>query len=111
MKKENFLSLILSAAGALLLGIGMCMALLPEWNVFRPGIGIGGAGLGILLVMALARRKMKGPHQAHRKGHRNRRPEHPWRSDVHDHGLGSDDPRHPCGRRWHYAPVLPDPCV
>lgn len=60
MKKENFLSLILSAAGALLRGIGMCMALLLEWNIFRPGIVIGVAGLVILLVMALVRRKMKG---------------------------------------------------
>lgn len=60
MKKENFVSLILSAAGALLLGIGMCMALLPEWNAFRPDIGIGVAGLAILLAMALVCRKMKG---------------------------------------------------
>lgn len=60
MKKENFVSLILGAAGVLLLGIGMCMALLPEWNAFRPGIVMGAAGLAILLVMAFVRRKMKG---------------------------------------------------
>ena len=60
MKKENFVSLILSVAGVLILGIGMCMALLPEWNAFRPGIVIGVVGLALLLVMALVRRKMKG---------------------------------------------------
>lgn len=60
MKKENFVSLILGVAGALILGIGMCMAMLPEWNAFRPGIVIGIVGLVILLVMALVRRKMKG---------------------------------------------------
>lgn len=60
MRKENFVSLILGAAGVLLLGIGMCMALLPEWNAFRPGIVMGAAGLAILLAMALVRRKMKG---------------------------------------------------
>lgn len=61
MRKENFVSLILGVAGALVFGIGMCMALLPEWNAFWPGIVIGAAGLVILLVMALVRRKMKGP--------------------------------------------------
>lgn len=60
MRKENFVSLILGVAGALVFGIGMCMALLPEWNAFRPGIVIGAAGLVILLVMAPVRRKMKG---------------------------------------------------
>lgn len=60
MRKENFVSLTLGAAGVLLLGIGMCMALLPEWNAFRPGIVMGAAGLAILLAMALVRRKMKG---------------------------------------------------
>lgn len=60
MKKENFVSLILGVAGVLILGIGMCMAMLPEWNAFRPGVVIGVVGLAILLVMALVRRKMKG---------------------------------------------------
>lgn len=60
MKKENFGSLILGVAGVLLLGIGMCMAMLPEWNAFKPGIVIGVAGLVILLITILVRRKMMG---------------------------------------------------
>lgn len=60
MKKENFVSLILGMAGALILGLGMCMAMLPEWNAFQPGIVIGIVGLVLLLAMVLVRRKMKG---------------------------------------------------
>lgn len=60
MKKENFVSLTLGVAGALILGIGMCMVMLPEWNAFYPGVVAGAAGLAILLVMALIRRRMKG---------------------------------------------------
>lgn len=60
MKKENFVSLTLGVGGALILGIGMCMAILPEWNAFQPGVVVGAAGVAILLVMALIRRRMKG---------------------------------------------------
>lgn len=60
MKKENFVSLILGVGSALLFGIGMCMALLPEWNAFTPGVVVGIVGLVVLLVMLLVRRKMKG---------------------------------------------------
>ena len=31
--------------------LGMCMALLPEWNAFKPGIVIGLAGIIILLML------------------------------------------------------------
>lgn len=60
MKKENFISLILGTAGGMLFALGMCMALLPEWNTFKEGIAMGAAGLIVLLVMVLVRRKMLG---------------------------------------------------
>ena len=60
MKKENFISLILGTAGGMLFALGMCMALLPEWNTFKEGIAMGVAGLIVLLVMVLVRRKMLG---------------------------------------------------
>ena len=60
MKKENFFSLILGTAGGMLFALGMCMTLLPEWNTFKEGIAMGVAGLIVLLVMVLVRRKMLG---------------------------------------------------
>ena len=58
MKRENFITLILAVAGTLMLGIGMCMCLLPEWNAFRVGVALGVAGLIVLLLMVVIRRKM-----------------------------------------------------
>lgn len=60
MKKENFISLVLSVVGVLTLGVGMCMALVPEWKAFQPGVIVGVVGLLLFLLMALVRRKMKG---------------------------------------------------
>lgn len=59
MKKSNFVTLVMSTVGGILLAIGMCMCLLPEWNAFEPGLVMGAAGLVILLVMAAVRRKME----------------------------------------------------
>lgn len=60
MKKENFVSMVIGAAGGILFAIGMCMCLLTEWNTFRQGIVAGVVGLVILLVMLVVRRKMQG---------------------------------------------------
>ena len=38
----------------------MCMAMLPEWNAFTPGVVIGAVGLIVLLAMVMVRRKMEG---------------------------------------------------
>ncbi|MBD5467444.1 MAG: hypothetical protein HDR21_04735 [Lachnospiraceae bacterium] len=60
MKKENFVTLILSTVGGILFAIGMCMCLLPEWNAFTQGVVISAVGAVVLLVMLIVRRKMKG---------------------------------------------------
>lgn len=60
MSKKNFLTLILGTVGGVLFALGMCMALLPEWNAFTQGIIVGVIGAVILLVMLLIRRKMEG---------------------------------------------------
>ena len=60
MKKQNFVSLLLGVIGGVLFGLGMCMCLLEEWNAFRPGLILGGAGLLVLLILVIMRRKMAG---------------------------------------------------
>lgn len=60
MKKKNFVTLILSTIGGILFALGMCMALLPQWNVMNQGVVTGGAGLVVLLIMVLVRRRMEG---------------------------------------------------
>ena len=60
MKKKDFVTLILSTVGGILFALGMCMALLPEWNAFTPGVVVGAVGAVILLVMVMLRHKMSG---------------------------------------------------
>ena len=60
MLKKNFVSLILATVGGILFALGMCMALLPAWGAFRQGVVLGAAGLAVLLIMVLVRRKMAG---------------------------------------------------
>lgn len=60
MKKKDFVTLILSTIGGILFALGMCMALVPEMGSLSAGIIVGVAGMVILLVMALVRRKMDG---------------------------------------------------
>ncbi|MBE6918922.1 MAG: hypothetical protein E7469_04505 [Ruminococcaceae bacterium] len=60
MKKENFITLVMGTVGGLLFALGMCMALLPEWDAFTPGVICGTIGAAVLLVMVLVRRRMLG---------------------------------------------------
>lgn len=59
MKKSSFVAMILGIIGGLLFSLGMCMALIPEWNAFREGVIMGTAGLVVLLIMVLVWRKME----------------------------------------------------
>ena len=58
MKKENFVTLVMSTIGGLIFALGMCMALLPEWDAFTPGVVCGAIGAVVLLAMVIVRRKM-----------------------------------------------------
>lgn len=60
MSKKNFVSLVLGVIGGILFALGMCMAMIPEWNTFTQGIVVGVVGAVILLVMVMVRRKMEG---------------------------------------------------
>jgi len=59
MKKSSFIALVLGIISSMFLGIGMCMALLPEWNSFKPGCVIGCIGLVLALCTVGVWRKME----------------------------------------------------
>ena len=49
MKKETLLEIILGTIGGLVFAIGMCMCLIPEWNMFTAGVIVTIVGFIILL--------------------------------------------------------------
>ena len=59
MKKSNFVALIMGTISGVLFSLGMCMALLPEWNAYKEGIIFGGVGLGLGIVTLLIWCKME----------------------------------------------------
>ena len=64
MKKETLIEIILGTIGGLIFGIGMCMCLLPEWNLFTTGVIVSIIGFIILLCIIPVYRKNhpKKPH-------------------------------------------------
>ena len=116
MKKKDFVTLILGTIGGILFALGMCMALLPAWGVFRQGVAVGAAGTLVLAAMLVVRRKMDG------------KPAILWNArtvgitllgvvgalglglgHVHDDALGSAGARHSGGACGHCAAALPVP--
>ena len=59
MKKSSFAAMILGTIGGILFAIGMCMALITEWDAFVTGIVMGVIGIVVLLIMVLVWRKME----------------------------------------------------
>lgn len=57
MKKETLLEIILGTVGGLIFAIGMCMWLIPEWNLFVPGVITTAIGFVVLLCIILIYRK------------------------------------------------------
>ena len=49
MKKDTLLEIILGTVGGLVFALGMCMCLLPEWNMFNEGVVTSIVGFIILL--------------------------------------------------------------
>lgn len=60
MKKSSFVALILGTIGTVFFALGMCMALLEEWGMFRQGIVCGVIGLVVLLADLIIWRRMEG---------------------------------------------------
>ena len=59
MKKSSFVTLLFGTISSVLFALGMCMALLPEWNAFKPGVIFGVLGIILGLVTVLVWRKME----------------------------------------------------
>lgn len=59
MKKSYFVTLIMSFISILTFGIGMCMCLLPEWDMFNSGLIIGSIGLVLSIITVIVYRKME----------------------------------------------------
>lgn len=60
MKKSNFVAMILGTIGTVFFALGMCMSLLPEWNMMQEGKISGVVGLVILLATLFIWRRMEG---------------------------------------------------
>lgn len=58
MKKSSFTAMVLGTVSVVLFALGMCMALIPEWDAFRPGVVFGYVGLVLCLITLLVWRRM-----------------------------------------------------
>lgn len=68
MKKSSFVGLVLGTLSGVLFALGMCMALIPEWNAFEPGIIFGCVGLVLGLITYFIWRKMEHKAPIHVSG-------------------------------------------
>ena len=68
MKKSSFTALLLGTLSGLLFAIGMCMALIAEWNAFTPGVVLGCAGVVLGIATMLIWRKMEHKAPCHLSG-------------------------------------------
>lgn len=68
MKKSSFVAMLLGTVSGVLFALGMCMALIPEWNSFKPGMVFGCAGILLGLVTIVIWRKMEHKQPIHISG-------------------------------------------
>ena len=59
MKKSSFVAMLMGTVSVVLFALGMCMALIPEWGAFQPGIVSGCVGLLLGLTTVIVWRKME----------------------------------------------------
>lgn len=59
MKKSSFVAMILGTVSGILFAIGMCMALIPEWESFNQGVILGCLGVIPALITLFLWRKME----------------------------------------------------
>ena len=69
MKKSSVAAIsVMGTVGGLLLAIGMCMCLLPEWNAFTPGVILAVLGAVVLVAIWPVSRKAAGKALIHLTG-------------------------------------------
>ena len=68
MKKSSFVAMVLGTVSGVLFALGMCMALLSEWNAFKPGIIFGCVGLLLGMITVMIWCKMEGKQPVHLSG-------------------------------------------
>lgn len=63
MKKSTLIASFLGTISMIFFALGMCMALLPEWNAFRSGVILGASGiiLGIITFFLWRKLEHKAP--------------------------------------------------
>ena len=59
MKKSSFVALLMGTVSGVLFALGMCMALLPEWNAFWEGVTFGVVGIVLGVITLLVWCKME----------------------------------------------------
>lgn len=59
MKKSSFIAVVMGTVSFMLFALGMCMAMLPEWNAFEPGIVFGCLGILLGLITVFVWRKLE----------------------------------------------------
>lgn len=59
MKKSSFVALAMGTVSGVLFALGMCMALLPEWDSFTEGVIFGAVGMVLGMITALVWCKME----------------------------------------------------
>ena len=65
MKKETLLEIVLGTIGGLVFALGMCMCLIPEWNLFNAGVVVAIFGF-IILLCIIPVYKSNHPSRSHK---------------------------------------------
>lgn len=68
MKKSSFVAVMLGTVSGVLFALGVCMALIPEWDAFQPGIIFGCIGILLGLITLLIWRRMEHKEPIHISG-------------------------------------------